>query len=136
MSHMKKHILPFVIGLLGGIVVTALFLSFNSPRTDPAIKIGENSGRILAFDVQSWPTPNFLFQQEGRLPVVLFKGWGAEFEPMVTLRDGHKLKFNEFANRFNNNEDIANSTFTITYKENNFEEQGAVYSIVENKPRE
>lgn len=134
MSHMKKHILSFLIGLLVGIVVTVLFFSFNSPRTDPAIKIGENTGRIVAFDVQSWPTPNFLLQQEGRLPVVLLKGWGDEFEPMVTLRDGTKLTYAEFADKFSNNEKgFADSIYTVTYKEDDNNELGAVYSIIQNK---
>lgn len=131
---MKKHILPFVIGFLGGVAITALFFSFSSPRTDPSIKIGNNTGRVIAFNVQSWPTPNFLFQQEGRLPVVLFKGWGDEFEPMVTLRDGTKLTYAEFADKFSNNEQgFADSTYTVTYKEDDTNELGAVYSIIQNK---
>lgn len=121
-------------GKLIGIFITGLVIGWMSFRfmyptlapTSPAMTLGENTGRIIVFDVPGWPTPNFLFQKEGRLPVVLYPTM-TNTNLTVHLRDGRTLSYQQFVEEFKSqSENYSHALFVVDYRENNAEELGSV----------
>lgn len=121
------------IGIIIGFILSFGFFYFRYAATNPTITIGENTGRIITFNVQSWPTPNFLFQQEGHLPVILYPAVGEE-SLAVRLNDEGTITYSEFAEKFLKNEErFSLSKFVITYREDDVDELGYVFSITESQ---
>lgn len=121
-----------IVVLIVGILVGWGISKFINPlaETSPRIHIGQNEGRIVTFDVAAWPTPNFLFQQEGRLPIVFYPAVG-DMMPPVTLLDGRTLTYLEFVEDFNTTvgENYSHTLFSIDYQENDVDELGYVIAI-------
>ncbi len=125
-----KFMGTFIVGILIGLGVFCLVYPRLAP-TSPVISLGENTGRIVAFDISAWGTPNMLFQQEGRLPVVFYPSVENMTSPTVTLLDGGTMSYQEFVANFtaSQGEDYAHALFTVSYKENDVDELGYVTSI-------
>lgn len=116
-----------IVGMFAGLGIS----QFINPlaETSPEVRLGQNDGRIIAFDVRSWPTPNFLFQQEGDLPIVLYPAVGSL--PTVSLLDGRVMTYQEFVEDFQSigRESYDHALFSVDYQENNIDELGYVMSI-------
>ncbi len=121
----------FVIGALLGAILVGYLTPKHAP-SNPDIVEGENKGEILTFNVSGYPTPNLIFQQSNRLPVVMLVGIGGN-APTVSLLDGKNLTYADFVNDFYSNasEPYAKSTFTVTYEEGQGNDQGFITSITE-----
>ncbi len=100
--------------------------------TSPTIVIGDNIGQIVSLDISPWGTPNFLFKQNGHLPVILYPAVGDQ-APLVTLLDGRRMSYQEFSEDFKSNtsDPYAHSIFLLDYQENDIDELGYVTSISE-----
>ncbi len=122
---------------LGGLIVGAgadYVVDSQVASANPTIHIGSNMGRIISFNVQSFPTPNFLFQQEGRLPVVLYPKPEVLEQIPVTLTDGQEISFSELMTGIQQNEERFNSSqFEINYQEKSSNELGWVEGITQKK---
>lgn len=134
---MKKLSLnaKMALSLIGGIIIGFGAFQILSPKlapTDPRIIIGENNGRIITFDVASFPTPNFLFKQDGHLPVVFYPAVG-DATPKVTFLDGRVMPYQEFVSYMKSGNNDGRISFSVNYKEDNINELGYIMSIQEIK---
>ncbi len=122
----------FVVGIIIGWGAFRFMYPVFAP-TSPIISLGNNTGRIVTFDVEGWGTPNFFFQQEGRLPVVLYPAAGTMTLTTVALLDGRIMTYQTFVEDFKSTggEAHAHSLFTVDYQENDIDELGYVLSIKE-----
>ncbi len=123
------------LSLIGGIIIGLGIFQIFSPKlapTDPRIIIGENNGRIITFDVASFPTPNFLFKQDNHLPVIFYPAVG-DATPKVTFADGRTMSYQEFVTFMKSEGNDGRMSFSVNYKEDNVNELGYIMSIREIK---
>lgn len=129
---MQKIFFTHVAAFILGVIVTFTFQAFlfQGPTSAPHLSFGENKGRIVTFDVGAWPGPNFLFQQEGKVPMVIYSAVGS-LSPSVTLLDGRVLSYQDFISLFRSSggEEFSRAFFLVDYQENGVDELGYAMSI-------
>jgi hypothetical protein len=131
---MAKYIL---LGLFVGAILGWGAFTLMTPRyapTNPRMMVGDkNQGRILGFNVQGYPGGNFIFKEDGHLPVIVFPSVAGDEPIPVTLLDGTVMSLEEFMNDFQTNttDPYAHSIFQLDYQEDGVNELGYVMSLKE-----